>query len=864
MAAGYEGGVLDGLDLNDGANYTIERWRFTPGKKKLQTVESSDSDGPLLADEEHYEAATFELRVRVAPRSTHDAARQAIGTVTTKLQKAARSRPSGIGFVWTPDGSSTSRTWYVVSGELTELPVEIDGEDAGWEVKAPVFTVVLTCRPFGYSTETTPNLTDSDPFNRDTIAEGRWLGTAVGTVAVSGGVVTVSSTANKVLYRPISVENATATIKVHVGAAAGLGGVVLAYIDSSNYLFAGLVSGTTIAIRKLDGGASTTLASTGYVSSLNTDYWVRLVKTGNVLTLTIYTSDPDAGASAAGAVSYTLIGADATKFGSGVKGNPGVRTAPGDTAWTLDDWRLDSAWIESSNPHIDFEIRNTAGEVPAEGRLILTDIASQERDFAEFGLEALEYPHSAPPATMVAAQQLSTSGLSGSGNTRAGAFLPQGSGNSVIRGGTGSAWVGLCEALAQVHVGAFRAKVRVWTDGTDVQLRLAYRAGDGAFIRNSAVDLSPSLVSQWQEVDLGPVYIEAAGLGTQQFVPRIELRGDTALKTVDLNYLELIPAERYGYARSPAQSPGSTPSVLAGADEFNQAAANLDAAAAARIGGSWSEASKTGANGYQTTGTEATRTTTNDADLNSGCYAVLGSSVASCGVLADVQWSNATATTTPTSRHGVLARYSNTSNWLMAVLEPAGFSARLVLYKRVGGTVTQIDATPQNGYLGALGTYYRIMLLVDAAGNYTVSVGLPGSTLTTLLSGSDPDLATGGALASGKAGIYDAWSQPSGNTRAVDNFASWAPDPDAAIYSGRALEFRSDDTLRQDSGGTGVYARPQIARGARFFIPQAGSGRVTRIVVKAARNDIVEFPRDQVADALRVEARSTARYLLPA
>jgi hypothetical protein len=116
-------------------------------------------------------------------------------------------------------------------------------------------------------------------------------------------------------------------------------------------------------------------------------------------------------------------------------------------------------------------------------------------------------------------------------------------------------------------------------------------------------------------------------------------------------------------------------------------------------------------------------------------------------------------------------------------------------------------------------------------------------------------------LDDGLIGFFDHQDFATANTRTYDNFAVWAPPSSAVIYAGKTVEFRSDDTLRQDSTGT-FYGRPPVSRGSRVFIPQSGSeGKVTRVVVKAARSDVEEAPRDQIADAIRVQVAVTPRYL---
>lgn len=122
-------------------------------------------------------------------------------------------------------------------------------------------------------------------------------------------------------------------------------------LDASNSLLAILSpngSSSSLAILKNDGGSGSTLAtSSSTVLTATTSYWLRMTIEANVLTAELFTSDPyGIQATAAASVSYTLAGADATKFGSGIRGLTGMRfqTVPSD--WTFDDYR-----IEAMNPY---------------------------------------------------------------------------------------------------------------------------------------------------------------------------------------------------------------------------------------------------------------------------------------------------------------------------------------------------------------------------------------------------------------------------------------------------------------------------------------------------------------------------------
>jgi hypothetical protein len=132
--------------------------------------------------------------------------------------------------------------------------------------------------------------------------------------------------------------------------------------------------------------------------------------------------------------------------------------------------------------------------------------------------------------------------------------------------------------------------------------------------------------------------------------------------------------------------------------------------------------------------------------------------------------------------------------------------------------------------------------------NKTATYATVESTLT--------QLATGGTLASGKSGIYD-YNEQAGITRYYDNFAVYTPTAEPiVVYSGRNMQVRHDDTIRQDSTGT-YTGWPQSYRGSRFLVPTGTS----RVMVKAKRNDVDVDQDANVTDATQIQIAYTPRGL---
>lgn len=436
---------------------------------------------------------------------------------------------------------------------------------------------------------------------------------------------------------------------------------------------------------------------------------------------------------------------------------------------------------------------------------------------------------------------MDTTGLAGSATTRTGAY----SSNGVIRATLASTQVGICEKTALTHKGRHRVKARVYgTDTGPMYARVVYRVGSGSWSRNGWVRV-PAM-DAFYEIDLGLVQASPAGTLTV----RVEAYSQAGGDTLDVDYLLLIPAYRWAKAKGTVE-PGAT---FATWDTFDQSAGNLDAPKAANVGGNWAEANRTGADGFQveTTGHTAQRTTVSDASLDGGgCYAYLGSAVAACTVQATVKFSASTAE----RRFGLLARYSDTNNWVALTLSSSSISPMdvgLVLLKKKAGTVSFVATTGYRPTFNVPNVAYPLRLELDADGSYR---GYAGAVL--YLSGSDPDLATGGTLASGKCGLYDAYTSATANTRNYDDFQTTTPLATHVIDASGAVVLGDDSIARSD--GT----RPPSFEGSYLTVPPAGrEDRTHRLAVKMRRSDVDIVPDANIGDSQRVDVTVTPRVVL--
>ena len=498
----------------------------------------------------------------------------------------------------------------------------------------------------------------------------------------------------------------------------------------------------------------------------------------------------------------------------------------------------------SSDPIQSVSLADIPGSAPALVQATVTDTATQARDHLEIGLDA-DWDGSA--ALLIDSASLSVTGLAGSATTRTGAY----SSNGVIRATLAWANIGICEKTALTHKGRHRVKARVYgTDTGPMYARVAYRVASGSWTRNGWVRVTA--LDGFYELDLGLVTGSAAGT----LSVRVEAYSQAGGDTLDVDYLLLIPAYRWAKAKGTVE-PGAT---FATWDTFDQSAGNLDAPKAANIGGNWGEANRTGANGFQveTTGHTAQRTTVSDASLDGGgCYAYLGSAVAACTVQATVKFSYAAWFDATAHRFGLLARYTDANNWIALALtyrdpvdyfEPSGWS--LSLFKKKAGTVTEV-AWWISSNCGSLNYAHLFRLELGADGSYRTYWGG-----TLFSSGSDPDLATG-TLASGKCGLYDAYTSATASTRNYDDFQTTTPSATHVIDASGAVVLGDDSIARSD--GT----RPPSFEGSYLTVPPAGrEDRTHRLAVKMRRSDVDTAPDADIGDSQRVDVTVTPRVVL--
>ncbi len=855
-----EGLVIDGLNVTDDVTYLLAELNVAPAKKRPEWITGADSDGAELAQEPRYEPRIVSGRILVVPQASMNAALDAVNALTDKLQEASRG---GVDLLWTPANSTRSGTLKVLMGEFENVPISVDGSDAGWFVNSPPIPFVLTCRPFIYGAER-GNIVDE--FSIDSIGSYTF-DSGSGSLSVTGGQLVPSNTATKRFHRSAEPWRQTgfwATFKVTTGTSVASFRLDIAKrLGATDYVGLLYNHASGLTIRKCVGGTLTLLAS-GEAPSLSasTSYWLRARFERDTITVERFTAAPTPTSTPAATVTYTLTGADATMFGGGVAGDVGIEFTPAGTDWRLDDLLIEPNKTRSALPLAELEIANVAGDVDAEARLIATDGAGQVRRYFRWGRESRYYPTSGtPPPLIIDSSAMVTAGFAGTTDSRTGAY--NGASNNVITLGLRPQIQAICGLGDLTHVGAFRPQLRIHCAATTIAVRLTYQTLDGPAI---SLPFKVPVVTGWNDIDLGLVTIPAATLGGQRWTGQIEAYTFTPVGVgVDVDVVNLMPAEAFMRASATLADQAS---VLVAYDEFDgRSTSSTLNGTGAPAGGAWTTAGATGDFAVPATDPvgmtdPVSRSTTSDSALRT---AVLGSTnFTNCDV--SIQFA---ATTFPPVAAGVgvmqglLARWVNSTTHLRVevVVHKAGASsplqALLTVVRDSGIVIASRTIDPLTP-----GAIYQLGVIVFASGSGITRLSTVDGVTVAELAFAHSSLAPAGAIATGLPGFFDANFSATAATRSYDSFAVGLPGPEPVVINpGRWIECNSNETLRQDAAGT-YTGEPAEAIGARFTLPPAGTrNRRARVAAMARRNNIDTTADDHIADMLELQSIWTPRYL---
>jgi hypothetical protein len=520
----------------------------------------------------------------------------------------------------------------------------------------------------------------------------------------------------------------------------------------------------------------------------------------------------------------------------------------------------------SSTPLVTLEVANVPGDIPALGRLIVTDTATQNRRHLEWGLEGQYY--NAATSLLIDSDSMTVSGFAGA-QASGGGYDPNATGNNVIRATLYSTPLTVCSTGDQSHVGRFRVKARVSPSATPVAVRLAWQVGDGPWSRNPWATLEDA--TGFHERDLGMIHVPPVTAGTQRWRGQIEAYSTTDGTTVDVDYLVLMPVDAgYGKARATYTA---TAGVLNGYDRFKATTAgNALNTRSAPVGGAWATSGATtdfvfsdgvtlGPDDVESVQRETT------ADTAFGRFGLLSATTytdTEVGVAAT--YDEITGSANGDLVMGVVSRYVNATNFLRTGLyydntaRVFKFETRLIAASATVLLKSQdVQGSRARVVLIPAAAAYRIVNIVYATGRfYSALYALEGGGPLVELNGQDSRLATAGTHATGQRGIIDQSAGAATLRRYYGDFYAAVPAPEPmVIFSGRSAQVRHDDTLRLDSGGT-IYGRPQSYNGSRLLLPPGTS----RVAVKVRRMDIDADQDLNVTDATQIQVGFTPRGLV--
>lgn len=414
------------------------------------------------------------------------------------------------------------------------------------------------------------------------------------------------------------------------------------------------------------------------------------------------------------------------------------------------------------------------------------------------------------------------------------------------------------------HVGTYRVFARVQAPSANtgtVSVALEWALGDFRRpTRNASVYLTDTRLSSgtpveaaWLYLDLGLVRIP---VGTSQWEGRVLGASTVAGDDVYVDYLQITPADE-GLAQVSGASVQAAPTAYTARSDFSTES-GAPTGDSLLSGGSWAAP----ASAYETddfavgAGTWLQRSTAG-ADTNTnakyGRWIYVGGSPGT-GSMTDQAVQISVQLDDFEHRGGVVARAVDKDNFLVAYvrqLDP-GYTtvgtAYVEKYTTAGGKEV-LWSGPSGTYgAGSTAQYALPRLAVMASGLWTLSIatGIPGdrssqTAMVPIASGYHADLATGGTLASGAAGVFD-WAPSTGYGTARyygadGQFLVWVPVSDAACFASRSIQFGSSACVRQDTGGT-YWVPVSTYEGDYLFCPSGGQeGRTTEFLVKMCRSN---------------------------
>jgi hypothetical protein len=213
-------------------------------------------------------------------------------------------------------------------------------------------------------------------------------------------------------------------------------------------------------------------------------------------------------------------------------------------------------------------------------------------------------------------------------------------------------------------------------------------------------------------------------------------------------------------------------------------------------------------------------------------FAVVGASITDTDVSADIGFSDFQSG----SFAGIVARYSSATAFFGAAIYCQVTHGTMLVYmmKANGGTpiVVSTSGVPT---LPKLPTTAHLELVISAAGN--ARVYLNGSAVGNI---NDTDLAAGGALASGQAGLWE-YNAVNAITRQYDNFLVYPTAPnDAVCFAHSSASLRYDGMYRSDTTNTYFGPIANVVGDLPRLPPSGVENRPVELFLMLSRGDLAQ------------------------
>lgn len=501
------------------------------------------------------------------------------------------------------------------------------------------------------------------------------------------------------------------------------------------------------------------------------------------------------------------------------------------------------------------------GDWPARVRIVVDEDEGADQRGLIWGIRSEHYDSSSTAALAYEAEDLTLLDESALA-TLAGAS--GGASNNVVRNqALQQDWTGILstdidDVGPMTHQGTYRVWARVRSPTVDgPMVRLVWDIGDMVQpVENPGVSVPGA--GQFM-LNLGEVRLDPAPIGTHRWRGYIQgQQGTRGGANVSIDKIWIVPAdEAYGVLRAPATQVSGLVEFVA-RDDFTgtTSGGNLNARTPP-LGTAWATSGATGdftfcdAGGAVTNSGEAVMRTAASSSIRWG---ILGASETTMrvGMLSGMGY-DATHVFSAAVQRGVVARWTDASNNVRLQVGSDGTSVIAKVVKTIGGTETVLTSTT---------TGFTPTSLVDAT-EFAISVSDLGSVYATIqssslglveLSATDAALATGGSLASGKGGIFDAGDGTNTTYRWYDRVEVTALPPSPAVmYDGQGCEIRTDGVYRKTISGDSAGPVAVVTGDLPRLPPSGSEDRPVQVFVKGSRGDLGEL--QDLATTDKISAR---------